>query len=161
MAMSRTASADALLLVCFQDLHAACCAILQRGPGIARQASAPALRAQIGTLLDAAAIRRNKLEIMKGASEGARNLWIAGIVDDAERDTASIAAGALLDTAMIGALRKAVAAERVSHETAIALAGKIGEADYLAALRACHAQLCALDEGLAKLLPEFATRAAA
>jgi ferritin-like metal-binding protein YciE len=157
--MSRTASADALLLVCFQDLHAACCAILQRVPDIARQASAPALRAQIGELVAAARFRRDRLDIMAEVSEGPRNLWIAGILDDAERDTATIAAGALLDTAMVGALRKAIAAEEVSHETAIALAGRIGGADHLAALRACHARLCALDAGLAKLLPEFAARA--
>ncbi|MEH3101689.1 hypothetical protein [Sphingomonas adhaesiva] len=39
------------------------------------------------------------------------NIWLAVILDDSERDSETIVAGALRDTALIGALRKGKRAE--------------------------------------------------
>ena len=50
-----------------------------------------------------------------------------GILNDAERDARTTETGRLLDVALIGAVRKAKAAEIVSSETAMALARQIGE----------------------------------
>ncbi len=53
--------------------------------------------------------------------DGEPNLWGGGIMDDASRDVASTAAGPTRDIALIGAIRKFLAADIVSLETAIAL----------------------------------------
>ena len=44
---------------------------------------------------------------------------MAGIADDARRDTKSVEKGPLLDAAIVGAIRKAKAAQIVSYDTAI------------------------------------------
>jgi len=83
---------------------------------------------------------------------GPPNLWMAGILDDSERDVRSTAAGPLLDTAMIGAVRKAVSADRVSYETAVALA----ENELRAVLEKMRNALVATDGQLAVLLARVA-----
>jgi hypothetical protein len=52
---------------------------------------------------------------------------MAGVMDDAERDTRTIASGPLLDTALIGAIRKGLAADEVSLETGVAVARSLGK----------------------------------
>ncbi len=74
---------------------------------------------------------RAQADTLRGTGEdldGPPNLWMAGILDDAERDTRSIAAGPFPDVALIGAIRKAKAAEIVSYETAVATAETLGSA---------------------------------
>jgi len=44
------------------------------------------------------------------------------LIDDADRDRASVTPGPLLDTALIGAIRKGMVAMAAADETAIALA---------------------------------------
>ncbi|WP_431469811.1 DUF892 family protein [Sphingosinithalassobacter sp. LHW66-3] len=125
--MADTETAAALLTLCLQDLRAGEEMLAVRLPGIAAAASAPALLAQLAEEAGDAAAHVRELEATGRAAGGPDNIWMKGILDDAERDTRSIAKGALLDTAMIGAVRKAKAAKLVSYETAIALAGQLDE----------------------------------
>ena len=85
---------------------------------------------------------------LDGAPE---NLWMTGILNDADRDAQSHQRGPLLDTALIGALRKAKAAEIVSIETAMALAASEAPA-MMPALTANHAEDRAVEMRLARLL---------
>jgi hypothetical protein len=87
---------------------------------------------------------------------GDPNLWMAGIIDDAERDTRSIEPGALLDTALIGAVRKAVAADAVSLETALALANAQAMRTVAEQLEAMRDRAGATDRALCGLLLEVA-----
>jgi len=119
--MSKTASKEELLEVCVQDLHAARKLAAERLPCVAGEAG-EALAPVIETLVGQLEAEAEQFESMGFDLDGDPNLWMAGIMDDAERDTRSIEPGALLDTAIIGAVRKAVAADGVSLETALALA---------------------------------------
>lgn len=57
-----------------------------------------------------------KLAELGATARGAANLWMAGIADDALRDTHTIRPGRLLDPAIIGAVRKALAADEGALE---------------------------------------------
>jgi len=87
---------------------------------------------------------------------GAENIWLRAILEDAHRDTTMIEQGPLLDIALIGAFRKGVQAERVSYETAMALAHSLGLDDAEQALTMSRDQLAGMDETLAGLLREIA-----
>ena len=54
----------------------------------------------------------------------APNIWMKGILDDAERDTEMIVRGRLLDIALVGAIQKALASSDVSFDTALAVAAE-------------------------------------
>lgn len=68
--------------------------------------------------------------------DGPENLWMAGVTDDALRDTRTIDKGPLLDIAIVGAVRKALGADEVSLETAIGLARALDRAEDEASLTA-------------------------
>ena len=124
--MADTESKDDLLQACIQDLHAARRVAAERLPGIAAAAGgelAPVLR----TIRDDFAAEAEQLEATDHDLDGPENLWMAGIIDDAERDTRSIVRGPLLDTALIGAIRKGLAADVVSLETGVAVAQSLGK----------------------------------
>jgi ferritin-like metal-binding protein YciE len=130
--MNKTADEGELLLVAIQDLHAG---------EMAWQARLPAMRGKTGAVLgnaiDAecrrAAEQAAKLadiaERLGGSPQGAPNIWLNAVLDDAERDVATIEAGPPRDIAVVGALRKGKQSERVSYETAMGLASKLGEAE--------------------------------
>lgn len=124
--MAETASKQDLLETCFQDLSAARRLAAARLPLVIAAAGgelAPLLKSLRQDYADEA----ERFEKTGYDLDGPENLWMAGIMDDAERDTKTIAPGPLLDTALIGAARKAVAADEVSLETAVAVARSIGE----------------------------------
>jgi ferritin-like metal-binding protein YciE len=83
--------------------------------------------------------------------DGAPNIWLRAILDDADRDTENVEKGNLLDIALVGAIRKAKQAERVSYETAMALAANLGGAD-TATLEATRDEEAAADGALADCL---------
>ncbi len=58
--------------------------------------------------------------------DGQPNLWMTAVLDDAERDLQDETAGPTRDAALIGALRKGVASQLVSYDTAVAVAGALG-----------------------------------
>lgn len=151
-ALSKTATDQALLLTCIQDLHAGCRAFAERYPRVAEQAQDRALREELSQLVGHAAERAERLRSIDGAADGPENLWMLGILDDADRDTQTIAPGRHLDVALIGGVRKALVAEFVSLETAIALAGKVAQDDVAATLRESRIRLGQFDDTLAALL---------
>ena len=149
--MSLTASRAALLHVALQDLRAGKTLLIDRLPALADAADSDVLREVIER--DRANARRQaaRLDDAADLSNAPQNLWMDGILDDAVRDAKSHQPGAILDTALIGALRKAKAAEIVSIETALALAGSEAPA-MIAPLSASHAEERATEGRLAKLL---------
>lgn len=126
-------TAQALLVNALQDLHDAERVMAERLPAIADEASDISLR----ELLDEDAARSTShqrkvatlLERRDAEIEGAPNIWLSAILDDAARDIKTVEKGTLLDIALIGAIRKGKQAERVSYETAIALAEALGGED--------------------------------
>lgn len=120
--MTRTASRAALLHVALQDLHAGKLDQARRLPALADAARDPELRELLQAEAGRVGSQADRLAQAGGDMSGPENLWIGGILDDAERDARSHEPGPLLDVALIGAIRKAKAAEIVSSETALALA---------------------------------------
>ena len=119
--MSKTASKEELLQACVQDLHAARLVAAERLPCLVGEAG-PDLAKLLEPLAETYAEEARQFEGTDISLEGPENIWMAGVMDDAERDTQSIVRGPLLDTALIGAVRKGVAADSVSLETAVAVA---------------------------------------
>lgn len=150
--MADTETLPDLLALALQDLCAGCDAFADRLPGIAAHARDARLVEQLGELGHDARARGDRLRATGCADGGPENLWMAGILDDATRDTRSIAAGPPLDLAMVGAMRKAIAAEAVSVDTALALAARLDREEIRAALAANRAGLAAADARLAALL---------
>lgn len=127
--MSKIVDSEALLRACIQDLAAGKQLLVRHVPSLKKHVTEPVLRglvAEIATTADAQATRLRATGLAEG---GPTNLWMTGILDDAARDTRTTAPGPLLDLALIGALRKARAAEIVSADTAIALADAMSWAD--------------------------------
>lgn len=151
-------TAQALLINALQDLHDAERAMAERLPAIADKASDTTLR----ELLDEDAIRSAShqrkvatlLERRDAEVEGAPNIWLRAILDDAARDIETVEKGALLDIALIGAIRKGKQAERVSYETAIALAEALGGED-APTLEVIRDEEAANDAALMALLAEL------
>jgi len=149
--MTPTASAASLLHVACQDLHAGKAMQAERLPALADAAG----RELAGLIREEAARAEAQAGRLAGTgldTAGPANLWMAGILDDAARDARSHQPGRLRDIALIGALRKAKAAEIVSSETAIALAGELGNAALAAAVAAHRAEEIASDRALRRLL---------
>lgn len=149
--MSLTASRAALLHIALQDLRAGKQLLIERLLPLSDAAADPALCELIER--DRANARRHaaRLDEMAELTDPPPNLWMSGILDDADRDAHSHQRGAILDTALIGALRKAKAAEIVSIETAMALAGSESPA-ILPGLSANHAEDRSVEARLARLL---------
>ena len=153
--MTKTATPDQLLIVALQDLHDAERAWGERRAGLragAGEAVAAFLDADTVRSARQAADLADLLGELGGDVAGDPNIWLRAILDDAERDIASTIAGPLRDTALVGAFRKGKQAERVSYETAIALAARTGKARAEAVLRDCRDAEAAADAELAALL---------
>jgi ferritin-like metal-binding protein YciE len=153
--MSDTRNAAQLLVVALQDLHDAERAWIERLPGFADKASG-GLSGFISEERVRAARQAVRLEALAGRLDvpaaGAPNIWLRAILDDADRDASTIAAGPLRNVALIGAFRKGKQAERVSYETAVGLAERIGDHDAAQAFGECRHEEQAGDDGLADLL---------
>lgn len=148
--MAQTASLAALLHVAVQDLHAAKAAQVMRLGGIAEAARDLRLIEVLAAEVVRAAGQRDRLAAI-GGEGGPANLWIAGILDDAERDARSHQPGVIRDIALVGAIRKAKAAEIVSSDTAVSLARSKAPAA-IATLEANRAEEVASDHVLRNLL---------
>lgn len=120
--MSQTKTREALFTSCVQDLHAGELLLVERLPGILDNAEDSPLRDILKAQISQSQSQAERLRATGEDVAGPPNLWMAGILDDAERDTQSIVPGPLLDVALIGAIRKAKAAEIVSYETAVSTA---------------------------------------
>lgn len=123
--MTTTDSAAALLRVAIQDLHAGKRAFASRMPALCERMTDAALVEGMRREVERALGQAARLEATGVDVAGPKNLWMSGILDDAERDARTTQPGMLLDIALIGAIRKGKAAEIVSSETAIALARRV------------------------------------
>jgi len=149
--MTRTSSRASLLHVAVQDLHQGKLDLSRRLPGLAPAFSDPDLRTMMLGMIQQAGVHCRRLADL-GGDGGPTNLWMAGILDDAQRDAKSHQRGALLDIALIGAVRKALAAEIVSFDTAIALCQAMKARAAEAVLAAIQQEDRALDDGLVQRL---------
>lgn len=149
--MTKTATRAALLHICLVDLHAGKDDAADRLDALADAADDMRLRARIGDDAKATHTQRDRLAALGSVGKGPTNLWMAGILDDAERDARSHQRGPLRDIALIGALRKARAAEIVSSETALALAASAAP-NLLPPLAANYREEIASEAALADLL---------
>jgi hypothetical protein len=153
--MSDTATKVALLQACIQDLYAARQVAVERLPCVTGKAG-PELAALLDELTGTYAEEKERFESTDLSLEGPENLWMAGVIDDAERDTRSVIRGVLLDTALIGAVRKGVAADAVSLETAIAVARSLGREDIAARVEAMRERSGRHDGSLRAMLDKIA-----
>jgi ferritin-like metal-binding protein YciE len=135
--MVTTSSAAALLHVALQDLHAGKEAQAVRLPALAAQCHDAVLKKLVDAEAARAASQAARIRGVAANVTGTENLWMAGILDDAERDIA-----------LIGAIRKAKAAEIVSSETAMALAREVDVSDLLVAVTANRTEEIETDRGL-------------
>ncbi|HEU4819808.1 MAG TPA: DUF892 family protein [Qipengyuania sp.] len=161
--MSKTSTARQLLIVALQDLHDAERAWEERGTGIAGAAGESVKDFLLGDLATAADQRARLETMIQGLGapiEGDPNIWLRAILDDATRDIASNAFGPVRDTALTGALRKGKQAERVSYETAIALADALNRAQDAKALRRSRDEEAKADDALVALLGPLTDEAA-
>ena len=154
--MTQTSSAASLLHAAVQDLHAAKRLQVGRLPKIAR-AAGDRLAALIAGEITLVEAQLRRIEAAGVSTAGPNNLWMAGVLDDAERDAKSHQAGRLRDIALVGALRKGKAAEIVSDETALALAAETGDPAIEAVVRANREEEIASDRALKALLRRLAS----
>ena len=155
MRMTKTGNLAALLHVAAQDLRAGAEMLEERLPAVRDAATDAALRAVLDQDMAAATERSAGLP-----GGGPKNLWMAGVLDDADRDAGSHQPGPVLDIALVGAVRKAKAAEIVSYDTAIALARRLEDTTMAAVLEAGRASSIATDTALRERLAALTHSAA-
>lgn len=154
--MTATGTAAALLHVALQDLHAGKAAQARRLPALAAACRDDALAELVRSEAARAEAQAARLRDAGVDVAGPENLWMAGILDDAERDTRATRTGSLLDVALVGAIRKAKAAEIVSSETATALARRLDLVDLAAVATANRVEEIETDRRLKGLLTALA-----
>ena len=117
-----------------QDLHDGECAMVERLGQVQDHVADAGMQDIVEDDAQRSARQRDALAQIaheSGAQTGdTTNIWLRAILDDADNDADTIARGPLRDIALAGALRKGKQSQRVSYETAIALARKLdlGEA---------------------------------
>lgn len=123
--MSKVSSRAELLTDCLHDLADGERQLGETLGAIAGHVSDGELRDALKDIADQADSLAGDLDSAAAAVDApepdAANIWMRGILDDAQRDTEMIEPGMLLDLALIGAVRKALAAAFVSYETAVAV----------------------------------------
>lgn len=118
---SRTRSRQQLLIVALQDLWQARCVVRDRMASIEDATVDPETRAVLRDIRVSASAEQDILFELASDLGDTPNLWAAGILDDACHDVATTEKGAVRDIALIGAIRKLLAADIVSIETALQL----------------------------------------
>lgn len=153
--MSETSTPKALLIVALQDLLEGERAWLTRLPEL-RPRTPSALQETLAGEMARSQTQADRLEallsVMPPDAPAAPNLWLNAVIDDATRDSETIAAGTLRAIAMVGAFRKGKQSERVSYETAIGLAEALGLTDAARDLAQSREEEVAADAELAELL---------
>lgn len=147
-------SRDDLLALCIEDLSEGARLVTGRLPQIAEKAGD-----DLWDLLHRIAESHGReMDIFTQTgmrTSGPDNIWMRGILDDAQRDSETLPEGALRDIALVGAVRKLMAADLASLETAQALARQLGRQDLTDALAAMHAAARGFDGELADLLGSY------
>lgn len=154
--MAQVETANALLIMALQDLLDGEAALLERLEGVSAACSDTVLKRIIAEDCRRSTAQHDRLmQILREldeAPDGSRNVWLRAILDDADNDCDSIARGPLRDIALTGALRKGKQSERVSYETAFALAERLELTAAANALRNHRDEEQAADQGLARVL---------
>jgi ferritin-like metal-binding protein YciE len=157
--MAEVDSLEALVIDCLQDLAIGERASLDRWgalQGAAGRDLAEALR-QHRTETQGQLHRLERIAAeLRVEPSGPENLWMAGMLADAERDAATVTPGPLLDTALVGAWRKVEGAEAASYDTAAAVARALGREDHARAFAAGAEEERRQDQRLLALLPALA-----
>ena len=159
--MSSTDTLEKLLIACVQDLYAGAILMAERLPKLVLSVDDAALRSLLQEQIEQSHAQADALQQTGWDTNGPANLWMKGILKDAKRDSKSIAPGPLLDTALIGAIRKGFAAEIVSYETAVAVADALGERGVRDAATRNSSQRQAADHALREMLAPLTARAGA
>ena len=155
-----TSNYSELLTVALQDLREARRVTAGRLPDILAATRDPGTEAVFQQVVDRADTQLEILAEILSDPEGEPNLWAAGIMDDASRDVASTKAGPPRDVALIGAVRKFLAADIVSLETAIAL-DRYDEAKHAEELEKMRQEACELNRHLRLRLVDLTRHSAA
>lgn len=129
--MADVATSQQLLIDALQDLHDAERALVERLDGIADAVEDDGVAANFREISAAASGRVETVAALANqlgdSANGADNIWMRSVLDDAERDIETVTAGRLRDIALVGALRKGVQSARVSYETVVMLGPVAGE----------------------------------
>ncbi|MCL6250467.1 ferritin-like domain-containing protein [Altererythrobacter sp. KTW20L] len=150
-------SRDDLLALCIEDLAEGARLVTGRLPQIAEKAGDD-LRDLLHRIAEG---HGREVDIFTHAgmrTSGPANIWMRGILDDAQRDSETLPEGPLRDIALVGAVRKLMAADLASLETALALARQLGLRDQTETLTAMHAAARGFDGELADLLGSSTSR---
>ena len=152
-----TSDMDELLVVALQDLREGRLVIMHRLPDVAKAVRDEAVRGAFDQLIARSGDEEAQFASMLSDPRGEPNLWAGGILDDACRDASSDAAGPVRDVALIGAIRKFLASDIASLETAIVLSRR-GNGNDVAALEGVRQAGVEANEFLGEQLPRL-TRA--
>lgn len=154
--MAEVDSVQALLVNALQDLHDAARAMTERLPQAKENSADNQLRDLLKSdAADSASHSESLADLLRAQdaeTDGAPNIWLRAILDDADRDAETVAKGALLDIALTGAIRKGKQSQRVSYETAMALAARLQDAGAEATLTNLRDAAEAVDEQLKSIL---------
>lgn len=154
--MAEVETARDLLIMALQDLLDGEMALVERLPSVDDAAREPEFKTLIADDRTRSQTQHDRLfSILQSLGEAAGdspNIWLRAILDDADNDAQTIAAGPLRDIALVGALRKGKQSERVSYETALALAERLGLGDAADNLRRSRDEEQAADDALAHML---------
>lgn len=158
--MTRKTDWTELFRLCLVDLRNGETALKERLPPVAEKVSDDPLRETFrnveGPAISAETALGNILKSLKLDTGGEANIWMRGILDDMVRDTRTIEPGETLDTALIGALRKALAAAIVSYDSAIAVAGRLEKTEAAEALTEIRGDKQNHDSALAGVMRRLA-----
>lgn len=149
-------TARGLLVMALHDLHDGECAMAERLPAVRDNCACDGLRSLVESDATRSARQRNTFEVtLRRMGEGPGNdpnIWLRAVLNDAENDADTIARGPLRDIALVGALRKGKQSQRVSYETAVALAASLGMDEARADLSRMVKGAEETDDALAKAL---------
>lgn len=128
--MAEVDTPHALLVMAVQDLYDGECAMVERLGTVRDNLTDEALRDLVeDDQLRSAEQRDAFAEIAQSLDaepQAEPNIWLRAILDDADNDAKTIQHGPLRDIAIAGALRKAKQSQRVSYETALVPAERLG-----------------------------------
>lgn len=129
----------ALLIMALRDLHDGECAMDERLWTVRDHCTDERMRMMVERDAGRSAQQRDRLaRIIRSFDEEAgntENIWLRAILDDADNDADTIERGPLRDIALAGALRKGKQSQRVSYETAIVIAERLGKREVVEALQ--------------------------
>ncbi|WP_298813861.1 DUF892 family protein [uncultured Sphingomonas sp.] len=140
--MPEVSSLHGLMVTCLRDLRKGEEETLKRFPAVLNAVRDSATQLAMQQRLSDARERASLLDDLGRTLEinpmGDENIWMDGMLTDAEGDMETEEPGPLLDLALIGAVRKMVNASLVSYETAVAVSDRLQLADAAATFRTAH-----------------------